>query len=80
MSYKVNEPQIIMAIPLLNDFLLQHSKQPREYRTNTCTAPKSQLEDANLLTKECIKSYFSDWNLIHYKYSAYSGSYLDLPS
>ncbi|XP_058808456.1 dedicator of cytokinesis protein 9 isoform X2 [Phymastichus coffea] len=59
---------------------VKNAKQPREYRTTICTAPtKSQLEDANLFTKECIKSYFSDWNLIHYKYSAYSGSYLDLP-
>jgi hypothetical protein len=43
------------------------------------TAPQIRLEEANLLSKECIKSYSSDWNLIYYKYSAYSGSYLDLP-
>lgn len=26
-----------------------------------------------------MNSYSSNWNLIHYKYSAYSGSYADLP-
>lgn len=33
----------------------------------------------NLLTKECLSSYTSNWNLVHYKYAAYSGGYLELP-
>jgi len=33
----------------------------------------------NLLTKECLRSYTSNWNIVHYKYAAYSGSYLELP-
>lgn len=33
----------------------------------------------NLLTKECLHSYTSNWNLVHYKYAAYSGTYLELP-
>lgn len=36
--------------------------------------------DCSLLTKRCIESYLSNWNVIHYKYSAYSGSYIQLPS
>lgn len=32
-----------------------------------------------MFTKQCINSYSSNWNLIHYKYSAYSGSYTNLP-
>ncbi|PSN40266.1 Dedicator of cytokinesis protein 11 [Blattella germanica] len=35
--------------------------------------------DCSLFSKECLKSYTSNWNLIHYKYSAYSGTYLELP-
>lgn len=33
----------------------------------------------SLLTKECLRSYTSNWNLVHYKYSGYSGTYLELP-
>lgn len=32
-----------------------------------------------MFTKQCVNSYSCNWNLIHYKYSAYSGSYADLP-
>ena len=52
---------------------------PRQYRTVVSVLPNVTQDEANLLTKECMKSYFTDWNLIHFKYSAYSGSYLDLP-
>lgn len=53
---------------------------PRRYRTTTQTVPsKSETEDCNLFTKQCITSYSSNWNLIHYKYSAYSGTYAELP-
>lgn len=40
---------------------------------------KSEIEDCNLFTKQCISSYSCNWNLIHYKYNAYSGSYAELP-
>lgn len=60
-------------------FFFQQVVVPRQYRTTNLTTPKTNLEEVNLLTEECIKSYSSDWNTIHYKYSAYSGSYLDLP-
>lgn len=53
---------------------------PRRFRTVNQTVPnRSDTEDCNLFTKQCIANYSSNWNLIHYKYSAYSGSYADLP-
>ncbi|RZC34337.1 dedicator of cytokinesis protein 9 [Asbolus verrucosus] len=53
---------------------------PRRYRTLFQTFPTSQeTENCNLFTKQCIASYSSNWNLIHYKYNAYSGTYADLP-
>ncbi|XP_022919235.2 dedicator of cytokinesis protein 9 [Onthophagus taurus] len=53
---------------------------PRRYRTTNPTVPtRQETEDCNLLTKQCINNYSSNWNLVHYKYSAYSGSYADLP-
>lgn len=53
---------------------------PRRYRTTTHNIPlPSETNECNLLVKASLKSYSSNWNLIHYKYSAYSGTYLDLP-
>lgn len=36
--------------------------------------------ECSLLTKRCIESYSANWHVIHYKYSAYSGSYIQFPS
>ncbi|XP_046736743.1 dedicator of cytokinesis protein 9 isoform X7 [Diprion similis] len=57
---------------------------PRRYRTvvSTVRHVSESTESENgcsLLTKECLKTYSSNWNLVHYKYTAYSGSYLELP-
>ncbi|XP_067007867.2 dedicator of cytokinesis protein 9 [Anabrus simplex] len=53
---------------------------PRRFRTTTHSVPANlDTSDCTLFTKECVKSYTSNWNLIHYKYSAYSGTYLELP-
>ncbi|KAG8235461.1 hypothetical protein J437_LFUL014091 [Ladona fulva] len=53
---------------------------PRKYRTVGSNVPlENELEGCGLFIKECVKSYSSNWNIIHYKYSAYSGSYLNLP-
>lgn len=55
---------------------------PRRYRTLVPTVSQTSDNEEggeNLLTKECLRSYTSNWNLIHYKYSAYSGTYLELP-
>ncbi|KAG8037848.1 hypothetical protein G9C98_006059 [Cotesia typhae] len=55
---------------------------PRRYRT-VQSIVQSILEQSDggesLLTRECLKNYASNWNVVHYKYAAYSGSYLDLP-
>lgn len=53
---------------------------PRRFRTASQTFPSSEETDScSLFTKQCINSYSSNWNLIHYKYNAYSGTYADLP-
>lgn len=53
---------------------------PRKFRTVSCNIPPiNDTQDCSLFTKECLKNYTSNWNLIYYKYSAYSGSYLELP-
>lgn len=55
---------------------------PRRYRTLVPTVQcitNCEEEAENLLTKECLRSYTSNWNLVHYKYAAYSGTYLELP-
>ncbi|XP_023704534.1 dedicator of cytokinesis protein 9 isoform X3 [Cryptotermes secundus] len=53
---------------------------PRRFRTTVHSVPAAMdATDCSLFTKECLKTYTSNWNLIHYKYSAYSGTYLELP-
>ncbi|XP_018313730.1 dedicator of cytokinesis protein 9 isoform X2 [Mycetomoellerius zeteki] len=55
---------------------------PRRYRSVVPTSQhitESEEGAENLLTKECLSSYVSNWNLVHYKYAAYSGAYLKLP-
>ncbi|XP_074040157.1 dedicator of cytokinesis protein Ziz isoform X3 [Leptinotarsa decemlineata] len=53
---------------------------PRKFRTVSQTFPSTaETENCSLFSKQCINSYSSSWNLIHYKYNAYSGSYADLP-
>ncbi|CAG9862855.1 unnamed protein product [Phyllotreta striolata] len=53
---------------------------PRKIRTLQQTIPPpEETENCSLLTKQCIKNYSCDWTTIHYKYSAYSGSCIDLP-
>lgn len=60
---------------------LQQVVLPRRYRSMVPTAQHiTECEGVeNLLTKECLHSYISNWNLVHYKYAAYSGTYLELP-
>jgi len=61
---------------------LQQVVLPRRYRSMVPTAQHiTEYEEGveNLLTKECLHSYTSNWNLVHYKYAAYSGTYLELP-
>ncbi|BES88459.1 Hypothetical protein domain [Nesidiocoris tenuis] len=73
-----NDPQRELLLYPSDD--ISPITHPRKYRTLMPTIPpQSELTECSLFTKECVKSYTSNWNLIHYKYSAYSGSYLELP-
>jgi Domain of unknown function (DUF3398) len=67
---------------------LQQVVLPRKFRTVLPPLPGcvvagedqlSKLAQSPLLARECLRSYNSNWSLVHYKYSPYSGSYHDLP-
>ncbi|XP_069677061.1 dedicator of cytokinesis protein 9 isoform X1 [Periplaneta americana] len=73
-----NDPQRELLLYPSDD--VSHVVLPRRFRTTIHSVPASlDTSDCSLLTKECLKTYTSNWNLIHYKYSAYSGTYLELP-
>ncbi|KAG6459344.1 dedicator of cytokinesis protein 9 isoform X2 [Manduca sexta] len=70
----------------LRDILLYPSDDvssvvlPRRWRTVTTAVPDVRTAaSCPLLTRQALLSYASSWNLIHYKYSSYSGTYLNLP-
>ncbi|GIX75289.1 dedicator of cytokinesis protein 9 [Caerostris extrusa] len=53
---------------------------PRVHRTDNPAIPTlSENEISSLFTRQCLKTYMRDWNVINYKYKAYAGSYLQLP-
>ncbi|GBP59741.1 Dedicator of cytokinesis protein 9 [Eumeta japonica] len=53
---------------------------PRRWRTVTTVVPDVRTAaSCPLLTRQALLSYASSWNLVHYKYSSYSGSYINLP-
>lgn len=53
---------------------------PRRWRTVTTAVPNVRTAaTCPLLTRQALLSYASSWNLIHYKYNSYSGTYLNLP-
>lgn len=67
---------------------LQQVVLPRRFRTVLPPVPGcmvaaeeqlSQLAQSPLLARESLRSYGANWSLVHYKYSGYAGSYLDLP-
>lgn len=55
---------------------------PKRYRTTIHTVPQqnSTIQDCNLFTRQCINTYLANWNIVHYKYNGYSGTYADLPN
>lgn len=54
---------------------------PRRYRTVDISIPVNvEATECSLLTKRCIESYLANWHVIHYKYSTYSGSYIQFSS
>ncbi|XP_045470639.1 dedicator of cytokinesis protein 9 isoform X1 [Harmonia axyridis] len=73
-----NDPQRELLIYPPDD--ISQVALQRRYRTLTSSIPsRSEVENCNLFTRECVNTYLSNWNLIHYKYNAYSGTYIDLP-
>lgn len=54
---------------------------PRRSRTLSPALPSdSEIEHCNLFTKQCVKSYSSNWQVVHFRYSQYSGGYQELPN
>ncbi|CAH0557569.1 unnamed protein product [Brassicogethes aeneus] len=73
-----NDPQRELLLYPSDD--LKQVVLPRHYRTLSQPNPtQDQTDQCNLFTKQCVNTYSSNWHLVHYKYSAYSGSYADLP-
>ena len=71
---------LMFGIYVNTDIVFQQVVLPRRFRTTVHSVPASMdTAGCSLFTKECLKSYTSNWHLIHYKYSAYSGTYLELP-
>ncbi|XP_055012660.1 dedicator of cytokinesis protein 11 isoform X2 [Boleophthalmus pectinirostris] len=53
----------------------------RQRRTVVPSVPQNAEREArSLFAKECIKMYNTDWNVINYKYEAYSGDFRTLPT
>lgn len=38
------------------------------------------MENCSLFTKQCIKNYSTNWQVVHFRYAQYSGGYADLPN
>ncbi|KAL1490945.1 hypothetical protein ABEB36_011614 [Hypothenemus hampei] len=54
---------------------------PRRCRTMASTIPvNKEIENCNLFTKQCIKTYTTNWQVVHFKYEKFAGGYLDLPN
>ncbi|XP_049871737.1 dedicator of cytokinesis protein 9 [Pectinophora gossypiella] len=82
----IQENKTLLLNDPLRDILLYPSDDvssvvlPRRWRTVTTAVPDVRTAaTCPLLTRQALLSYASSWNLIHYKYSSYSGTYLNLP-
>ncbi|ERL87077.1 hypothetical protein D910_04478 [Dendroctonus ponderosae] len=54
---------------------------PRRCRTMSPTLPsETEMENCSLFTKQCIKNYSTNWQVVHFRYAQYSGGYADLPN
>ncbi|CAG0895846.1 unnamed protein product [Darwinula stevensoni] len=74
----LNDPERDLLIFPTDD--ISFEEVPRKCRT-TMPSVTEEVRDAasSLFVKECLKSYTEPWKVIQYKFSAYSGSYLNLP-
>ncbi|KAJ8337720.1 hypothetical protein SKAU_G00366860 [Synaphobranchus kaupii] len=60
---------------------VSESQVSRQRRTVHPSVPQNAEREArSLFAKECIKMYNTDWQVITYKYEAYSGDFRMLPS
>ncbi|XP_045485873.1 dedicator of cytokinesis protein 9 [Pieris rapae] len=82
----IQENKTLLLNDPLRDILLYPSDDvssvvlPRRWRTVTTAVPDVKTSaTCPLLTRQALLSYASSWNLVHYKYSNYSGSYHNLP-
>ncbi|XP_050362245.1 dedicator of cytokinesis protein 9 [Nymphalis io] len=82
----IQENKTLLLNDPLRDILLYPTDDvssvvlPRRWRTVTTAVPDVRTAaTCPLLTRQALLSYASSWNLVHYKYSNYSGSYLNLP-
>ncbi|XP_073941513.1 dedicator of cytokinesis protein Ziz isoform X2 [Choristoneura fumiferana] len=84
-NYIQDNKTLLLNDPL-RDILLYPSDDvssvvlPRRWRTVTTAVPDVRTASTcPLLTRQALLSYASSWNLIHFKYNSYSGTYLNLP-
>ncbi|XP_041973645.1 dedicator of cytokinesis protein 9 [Aricia agestis] len=82
----IQENKTLLLNDPLRDILLYPSDDvssvvlPRRWRTVTTAVPDVRTASTcPLLTRQALLSYASSWNLVHFKYSSYSGTYLNLP-
>ncbi|XP_072936312.1 dedicator of cytokinesis protein 9 [Epargyreus clarus] len=82
----IQENKTLLLNDPLRDILLYPSDDvssvvlPRRWRTVTTAVPDVRTAaSCPLLTRQALLSYASSWNLVHYKYSGYSGTCHNLP-
>lgn len=73
-----NDPQREMLFFPMDD--VSQAVIPRAIRTTVPTIPpNASSESLPLFVRQCIKTYTADWHTVVYKYSAYSGTFKELP-
>ncbi|KAF5283763.1 hypothetical protein FQA39_LY17201 [Lamprigera yunnana] len=77
-TFLQNDPQRELLIYPADD--ISQIVLPRCYRTTNQFIPfKQETEGCSLFTKQCINTYSSNWNLVSFKYNAYSNGYANVP-
>ncbi|XP_076304439.1 dedicator of cytokinesis protein Ziz isoform X14 [Tachypleus tridentatus] len=73
-----NDPQREMLLFPLDD-VFQITVKKTSRTTVSTIPPGAEKKAQSLFVQECIKSYTADYTVVKYKYSDYSGTYLELP-